>query len=151
MYQGYKLAIVVPAYDDEELIAETLKGIPAEADRIYVVDDASTDATRQIIETFIDGQVCLLGNSHNRGVGAAIVTGYQKAITDGMDIIAVMAGDNQMDKKYLQALLLPILEGKADYVKGNRLSHLAHQQGMSLWRFFGNWVLTFLTKIATGY
>ena len=151
MYQGYKLAIVVPAYNEEALIAETLKAIPPEADCVYVVDDASTDATRRIVETFVNGQIRLLGNGHNRGVGATIVAGYKKALADGMDITVVMAGDNQMDRKYLPELLAPIIEGKADYTKGNRLSCLAHRQGMNTWRFFGNWVLTLLTKIASGY
>lgn len=151
MYQGCKLAIVVPAYNEEALITETLKGIPTEADRVYVVDDASTDATRRIVETFINGQIRLLGNGHNQGVGAAIAAGYKKALEEGMDIVVVMAGDNQMDKKHLPELLAPIIEGKADYAKGNRLSCLAHCKGMSKWRFFGNWILTLLTRIASGY
>jgi len=151
MYQGYKLAIVVPAYNEESLIAETLKSMPPEADLIYVIDDASTDATRQIVQTFVNGQIKLLGNSHNQGVGAAIVAGYKKVLADGMDITIVMAGDNQMDRKYLPELLAPLIEGKADYAKGSRLLKPEHHKGMSKWRFFGNWVLTLLTKIASGY
>jgi len=151
MYQGLKLAIVVPAYNEQTLIAETMKGIPPEVDRVYIVDDASRDATRQVIERLVNRQVHLLSNGHNRGVGAAIVAGYKKALEEGMEVVVVIAGDNQMDKKYLPELLTPIIEGKADYAKGNRLSCLAHRQGMSNWRFFGNWVLTMLTKIASGY
>ncbi len=151
MYRGYKLAIVIPAFNEEALIAETLNSVPPEADRIYAVDDASTDATRQIIETFVNGQVRLVSNGHNRGVGGAITAGYKMALEEDMDIVVVMAGDNQMDKKYLPDLLAPIIEGKADYAKGNRLSSLAYRQGMSLWRFFGNWLLTLLTKVASGY
>jgi len=124
MYKGYKLGIVVPAYNEEELISETLEGMPQIADRIYVVDDGSTDATRQIIEGFAGEQFCILPNGQNRGVGAAIVTGYKKCLEEGMDIAVVMAGDKQMDAKYLPQLLRPIIEGKADYAKGNRLSRL---------------------------
>ena len=151
MYQGYKLAIVVPAYNEEALIAETLKAIPPEADCVYVVDDGSTDNTRQIITGFTDERIRFLSNGHNRGVGATIMRGYKEALEENVDITVVMAGDNQMDRKYLPELLAPIIEGKADYTKGNRLSCLAHRQGMSTWRFFGNWVLTLLTKIASGY
>lgn len=128
-----------------------MDGIPGFVDRIYVVDDASTDSTRQIAESFSNGQICLLGNSHNRGVGAAIVTGYKKALEENLDIVVVMAGDNQMSAEHLPELLEPIIKGKADYAKGNRLSRFAHRSGMSNWRLFGNWVLTMLTKIASGY
>jgi len=151
MYEGYKLAVVVPAYNEEALIAETLKGMPPDADRIYVIDDASTDATRQIVENFTDKRICILGNGHNQGVGAAIVAGYKKALEENMDIAVVMAGDNQMNAQYLPDLLDPIISGKADYAKGNRLSHPGHTQGMSKWRLFGNQVLTLITKLASGY
>ncbi len=151
MYQGYKLGIVVPAYNEEELIKETLDNMPDSADRIYVVDDGSTDATRQAIEASNDERICILSNGQNRGVGAAVTTGYKKALEEGMDIAVVMDGDNQMDAKHMPKLLAPIIQGKADYARGNRLSKLEHRRGMSNWRFFGNWVLTLLTKIASGY
>lgn len=151
MYQSYKLGIIVPAYNEEKLIAETLEGMPHSADRIYVVDDGSTDTTRQIIEGFNGKRFCILSNGRNRGVGAAITTGYKKALAEGMNIVVVMAGDNQMDAKCLPELLAPIIQGKADYAKGNRLSSLEYRRGMSNWRLFGNWLLTLLTKIASGY
>ncbi|MFC2007800.1 glycosyltransferase family 2 protein [Chloroflexota bacterium] len=151
MYRGYKLGIVVPAYNEEKLIRETLCSMPEDADRIYVVDDGSTDATPQIIERFNGGRYCILSNGQNRGVGAAIATGYRKALEDNIDIIVVMAGDNQMDAQYLPELIEPIIKGKATYSKGDRLSRLAHRRRMSIWRFFGNWMLTLLTKIASGY
>ena len=151
MYQGYKLGIVVPAYNEELLISDTLKGMPTEADRVYVVDDASTDNTRRIIQTYVNGRVCLLGNGHNMGVGAAIVTGYKKALEENMDVVVVMAGDNQMDAQHLPDLLGPIISGKADYAKGNRLTRLGNVKGMSKWRLFGNGLLTLLTKVASGY
>jgi glycosyltransferase involved in cell wall biosynthesis len=151
MHKNNTIGVVVVAYNEETLIAETLKGMPPEADRIYIVDDGSTDDTRQIVKNYFDEKVCLLSHDINQGVGTAIATGYKKAIEEGMDIIVVMAGDNQMDGKYLPQLLAPILNGEADYTKGNRLSRLTHREGMSNWRFFGNWLLTLLTKIASGY
>jgi glycosyltransferase involved in cell wall biosynthesis len=151
MYKGYKLGIIVPAYNEEKLIADTLSSIPIYADRIIVIDDASTDSTRKIIEDFTDKRICLLVKSHNQGVGSAIVTGYARALEENIDVAVVMAGDNQMSAKYLPTLINPIVSGKADYTKGNRLSRMSHRQGMSNWRFFGNWVLTLLTKLSSGY
>ena len=151
MYEGYKVGIVVPAYNEERLISDTLRHMPAFADRVYVIDDGSTDSTGQIVENYNGGRFCILANGHNQGVGAAIIAGYKKALEEGIDIAVVMAGDNQMDARYLPDLLAPIVEGRADYCKGNRLSCLDHRRGMSGWRFFGNWILTVLTKIASGY
>jgi glycosyltransferase involved in cell wall biosynthesis len=151
MYQNCKLGIVVPAYNEALLIGDTLRNMPNFADRVYVIDDASTDRTVQITKGFVNEQICLISHDENRGVGAAIVTGYRQSLEDGMDIVAVMAGDDQMDPGQLPSLLEAIITGKADYAKGNRLSRLEHRKGMSNWRFFGNWVLTFLNKIASGY
>lgn len=151
MYQGYKLGIVVPAYNESMLISETLNGMPDIADRIYIVDDGSTDDTRAIVENYNGGRFYLLSNGHNSGVGAAIAHGYRKALEDGMDIVTVMAGDNQMDARYLPALLSPVINDSADYAKGNRLAGNGYSRTMSKWRLFGNWILTMLTKIASGY
>ncbi len=148
---GYKLGIVVPAYNEEELIGETLDGMPPGADRIYVVDDCSTDATCQVIKSINNERICVLSHGQNRGVGAAITTGYKKALEDNIDIVIVMAGDNQMHAEHLPELLAPIIQNKADYTKGNRLCHLEYCRGMSGWRLFGNILLTGLTKIASGY
>ena len=93
----------------------------------------------------------LLTHEENKGVGAAIVTGYKQALEEGIDIAAVMAGDNQMDPSFLPDLLNPIVEKRADYTLGNRLMSPDYRHGMSKWRFFGNAVLTLLTKIASGY
>ena len=151
MYQNYRLGVVVPAYNEEKLISDTLNSMPQSADRIYVVDDGSTDTTGQIAAYFADERVCVLSNGRNCGVGKAIIDGYKKALSENIDIVVVMAGDNQMDAKHLPELLASIIKGKADYTKGNRLCKLTYRKGMSNWRFFGNWVLTLLTKIASGY
>lgn len=151
MYRGYKVGIVVPVYNEERLIAKTLDSMPGDADRIYVVDDGSTDTTPRIIEGYNSGRFHILASDHNRGVGAAIATGYKKAFEENIDIVVVMAGDNQMDARYLPELLEPIINGEADYTKGNRLSRLNYRRNMSSWRFFGNWLLTLLTRVASGY
>jgi glycosyltransferase involved in cell wall biosynthesis len=153
MYKEQKIGVVVPAYKEEEFIGETLSGIPSYVDKIYAVDDASTDNTAEIIEKFKnkDERIVFIRHEKNSGVGAAIVTGYKKAREDGIDITAVMAGDNQMDPEQLPNLLEPIIEGKADYTKGNRLLSQEYRRGMTKWRFLGNSLLTMLTKIGSGY
>jgi len=153
MYKNHKIAVVVPAYNEEKLIGETLSSIPEYVDKVYAVDDGSTDRTFEIVQEFAkkDSRIVCIKHEKNRGPGAAIVTGYKRALQDKMDIVAVMAGDNQMDPAYLPDLLEPIIEGRADYAKGNRLLNPEYRRGMSRWRFFGNSILTFLTKIASGY
>ncbi len=153
MYKGLRIGVVVPAYNEEDLIGETLFGIPDYIDHIFVVDDGSTDNTSKIILELqrIDPRVTAVNNRKNIGVGAAIITGYKKALENGVDVAVVMAGDNQMDPVYIPDLLDPIVSGRADYTKGNRLMSEEYRRGMSRWRTFGNFILTFLTKIASGY
>ena len=96
-------------------------------------------------------RVVPIQHKKNRGVGGAIKTGYKRALEDEIDVTAVMGGDGQMDPDIMERFLDPIVEGKADYAKGNRLLHKEYRQGMSKWRFMGNSILTFLTKISSGY
>ncbi len=153
MYKQKTIAVVVPAYKEEELIEETLSSIPEFVDKIYAVDDGSPDRTFRIIQRFAekDSRVIPVHHKENGGVGAAIVSGYKKSLEDGMDITAVMAGDNQMDPDYLPDILAPVVEGRADYTKGNRLLNPEYRKSMSRWRFLGNSILTLLTKISSGY
>jgi len=151
LFNLYKIGVVVPAYNEEVLIEETINGIPKYVNRIYLVDDCSKDKTPEIIKTMKDPRIVSIRHEKNRGVGAAIITGYRLALKDNMDIVAVMAGDNQMDPEHLPGLLMPIIEGKADYTKGNRLINKDFRIGMSTWRFTGNAILTLITKIGSGY
>lgn len=153
MYREHRIAVIVPAYNEELLIGPTLDTMPEFVDRVYVIDDCSTDRTSERIRerTSRDPRIVPLRHEANSGVGAAIVTGYTAALADGMDIAAVMAGDNQMDPAFLPKLLDPIIDGKADYAVGNRLINPEFRKGMSRWRFIGNATLTLLTKIASGY
>ncbi len=147
----HNIGVVVPAYNEELLIEETINGIPKYVNKIYIIDDCSNDRTPQIIEGMTDPRIVSIRHEKNKGVGAAIVTGYKQALGDNMDIVAVMAGDNQMDPEQLPRLLMPIIEGKADYTKGNRLLSKDFRSGMSKWRSIGNGVLTLITKIGSGY
>jgi glycosyltransferase involved in cell wall biosynthesis len=148
---GRTVGVVVPAYDEETLIAETLAGIPGFVDRIYVVDDASRDGTAERARAGADPRVEVIEHERNRGVGAAIVTGYRRALAEGMDVTAVMAGDNQMDPGELAALVGPVARGELEYAKANRLFTGQAWEVMPRTRYLGNAVLSLLTKIASGY
>ena len=147
----YKIGVVVPAYNEELLIEETINGIPKYVERIYIVDDCSKDRTPEIIARMKDPRIVSIRHEKNNGVGAAIVTGYKHALKEKMDIVTVMAGDNQMDPEQLPGLIMPIIDGKADYTKGNRLISKDFRSGMSKWRSAGNAMLTLITKIGCGY
>lgn len=147
---GARVAVVVPAYNEERLVARTLRTIPAYVDHVVVVDDASTDATAGEIASVGDARIEHLRHPENRGVGAAIVTGYRRAFAAGADVAAVMAGDGQMDPGDLEALLGPVLRGEADYAKGDRLSHRDALARMPLTRWIGNHGLSAMTRLATG-
>src|SRR5213076_2338736 len=151
MLEGKRVAVVVPAHDEEQLIVATLQGIPGFVDRVYVVDDASSDATADRARSVEDSRVEVIVHDRNRGVGAAIVTGYKRALADGVDATAVMAGDNQMDPDELEELSLPVVRGELDYAKANRLFTGSAWTLIPRSRYVGNAVLSFLTKIASGY
>ena len=151
VFEKYRIGVVVPAYNEEKLITATVEGIPDYVDRIYIINDCSIDNTAQVIESLHDPRISLITHEVNKGVGAAIVNGYKQALKENMDITAVMAGDNQMNPAQLPGLLLPIIDGRADYTKGNRLISAEFRGGMSNWRLVGNAILTLITKIGSGY
>jgi glycosyltransferase involved in cell wall biosynthesis len=151
MLEGKSVAVVVPAYREEELIAATLGGIPGFVDRVYVVDDASPDKTAERARSFGDPRVVVLDHERNQGVGAAILTGYERALEDGMDVTSVMAADNQMDPAELETLVRPVARGEVDYAKANRLFTGEAWRVIPRHRYVGNAVLSLLTKIASGY
>jgi glycosyltransferase involved in cell wall biosynthesis len=141
----------VPAYNEAALIESTLQGIPGFVDRVFVVDDCSTDATGERARAFDDPRVDVIVHDRNRGVGAAIVTGYRRSLSARIDATAVMAGDNQMDPDELESLALPIVRDEVDYTKANRLFSGSAWTLIPRTRYLGNAVLSFLTKIASGY
>lgn len=148
---GARVAVTVPAFNEERLIARTLQGIPPQVDRIIVVDDASCDATRDVVESIDDPRIELVRHERNGGVGAAIVTGYKRFLAGDGDVCVVMAGDAQMDPDDLPALIEPVATRSADYAKGNRLIARDVAGIMPRDRFIGNVVFTVLTKWASGY
>jgi len=152
MYRGLKIGVVVPAYNEERFILQTLGTMPAGVDRIFVVEDGSTDSTRALIlgAQAGDPRVHLVAHDRNLGLGQSLIDGYVASAASDVEATAVMAGYNQMDPADLPRLLDAMIDRKADYVKGNRLLH-ANVQTMPRYRFAGNAILTILTKFATGY
>ena len=151
MYKEHKIGVVVLAHNEENHIKDTIETLPDFVDKIYVIDDGNTDKTSEIVKTLTDQRIRLMQHELNKGPGAALVTGYKAALKEEMDVIVKMDGDNQMDPEQLPNLLEPIIEGKADYTKGNRLLSPEYRSRMTKWRFLGNSMLTFLTKIGSGY
>lgn len=154
MYRDKTIAVVVPARNEEKLIGQVLDTMPSFVDKIIVIDDGSKDNTAGIVQEHIDkkpDQIILIRHEKNRGVGGAIVAGYKYALEHQYNITVVMAGDAQMDPNDLPALLDPIVDGHADYTKGNRLFTGEAWKKIPHTRYFGNAVLSMLTKIASGY
>jgi glycosyltransferase involved in cell wall biosynthesis len=153
MIEGKSVGVVVPAYNEELLLERTLAGVPAFVDRIYVVDDASRDGTVGCAQVAAAGdpRIVVIAHERNRGVGAAVVTGYRRAIADRIDIACVMNADNQMDPDELIHLVTPVARGELDYAKANRLFTGQAWELIPHYRYLGNAVLSLFTKIASGY
>jgi glycosyltransferase involved in cell wall biosynthesis len=145
-----RVAVVVPAHNEERWIAETVRRMPAFVDHVIVVDDASRDATSREAARPADPRVEVIRHPDNRGVGAAIVRGYRRARAIGAGVAAVMAGDGQMHPDDLAAVASPIARGEADYVKGNRLGYPGVWRDMPPARLAGTAALAWLTRLATG-
>ena len=151
MLDGQRVAVVVPAHDEEKLIAETIRSIPDFVDRILVVDDASRDGTVAAARAVGDPRVELLEHERNLGVGAAILTGYRRALEERIDVTAVMAADAQMDPADLETLVAPVARFEVDYAKANRLFTGQAWDVIPRYRYLGNAFLSLMTKIASGY
>lgn len=151
MYRNHLIAVVVPAYNVAERIASTIHSVPEYVDFIVVVDDASTDETLARMKNLSCPRLTILRHNRNGGVGAAIATGYAEALRLGAEVLVVMAGDGQMDPEDLPRLLNPVVEGRADYAKGNRFSHPDIWRVMPKARLMGNFILSLLTKLTSGY
>jgi glycosyltransferase involved in cell wall biosynthesis len=157
MFEGRWVAVVIPAYNEEKLVGKVLQTMPALVDRIVVVDDASTDQTGQVLAEARERLGCrvrVIRHERNAGVGGAIVTGYKAVMEEAPPekaLVAVMAGDAQMDPEDLPRILAPLVKDQADYVKGNRLFTGEAWKIIPRHRYLGNAALSFLTKVASGY
>lgn len=169
MYKGHTIGVVIPAYNEEGFVGTVIETMPTFVDRIYVIDDCSTDDTwEEILQyasadaaresrsfpddgTITSARVIPIRHRKNRGAGGGIKTGYLHALADSMDVTVTVDADGQMDPDLMTRFLNPIVKGEADYAKGNRLANTEYRAEMPTFRLVGNWMLTVLTKIASGY
>jgi dolichol-phosphate mannosyltransferase len=146
------VAVVIPCYRVTNHVLNVIAKIGAEVSVIFVVDDFCPDGSGEFIRNNCpDSRVVILHNPQNMGVGGAVLTGYRAAIEAGADVIVKIDGDGQMDPKLIPTFIAPIVAGEADYTKGNRFFDLEEIRAMPKLRLFGNAVLSFLTKLSSGY
>lgn len=147
-----KVAVVIPAYKVTAHILDVVRGIGPEVQRIYVVDDRCPDGSGKLVQDEInDPRVSVIFHEANRGVGGATLTGMRQATDDGADVVVKVDGDGQMDASLIPDFVRPIAVGEADYCKGNRFFYLDNLRGMPAHRIVGNAVLSFVTKMSSGY
>lgn len=146
------IAVVIPCYKVTHHVLGVIAAIGPEVTRIYAVDDACPDRSGDYIEEQCsDPRVTVLRHEQNQGVGGAVITGYQAALADNMDIVVKIDGDGQMDPALLPDFVAPILADDADYTKGNRFFDLEQIRAMPKVRLLGNALLSFMTKLSSGY
>ena len=152
-FMEFNIAAVIPAYGVERDIQSVLVGLPAYIKHIIVVNDASPDSSGERMAAVAkeDRRIILITHTQNQGVGGAMASGYRKALELGAQIIIKLDGDGQMDPAHIPAFLTPLIQGRADYVKGNRFRDFQSLQQMPIVRRVGNLGLSFLAKAATGY
>ena len=154
LYKNNKIAVVIPAYNEEKLIGRVITTMPDYVDKMVIVDDASSDKTYQTMQEYQKkdpDRIVLIRHEKNTGVGSSIADGYEWSRDHDIDLAAVMAGDAQMDPDDLENLLRPVHEDRADYSKGNRLFTGDAWRIIPRVRYLGNAMLSLMTKIASGY
>ncbi|MBN3038380.1 MAG: glycosyltransferase family 2 protein [Candidatus Omnitrophica bacterium] len=154
MLENKRIAVVIPAYNEANLVSKVIETMPNFVDKIIVVDDRSTDNTVEVIKKYqpkLKDKLVLVEHGKNQGVGAAIISGYKRGLELGVDVCAVMAGDGQMDPADLEKILTPVVKERCDYAKGNRLFTGQAWKIIPKHRYLGNAFLSLLTKIASGY
>jgi len=152
MYRDKTIAVVVPCYNEATRVGRVIETMPDYVDKIVVIDDCSTDTTSDVVTKYAtsDQRITLIRHHENQGVGGAIATGYKWSRDNNIDVAVVMAGDAQMDPADMFALLDAVIVGGVNYAKGNRLIH-SRVGDVPRARLIGNIILSFLTKIASGY
>ena len=146
-----KIAVVIPAYKVKQFIKQLVLSLPPNIDRIIIVDDKCPESSGEEAERINDSRISVIKHERNMGVGGAVISGYKKAMEAGCDIVVKIDGDGQMDPKYIPALIAPLIKDDADFTKGNRFIDFKALKTMPKIRLFGNSILSFLLKIASGY
>lgn len=146
------VAVVIPSYKVVSHVCGVIEQIGEEVNKIYVVDDCCPEGSGRHVEQHCsDDRVSVIYHEVNQGVGGAVCTGYKAALADKMDVVVKVDGDGQMDPALIPEFIAPIVNGEADYTKGNRFFNADDAMDMPRVRFFGNVSLSFLTKISSGY
>ncbi len=154
MYRDRRISLVVPARNEEKLIRPTLEHIPELIDKIFVVNDGSTDQMADVVREMMqtDPRIELINHERNLGVGQAIITGYRRSAKERFDVVVVVGGDYQMDLSEVRDFIDPIISGEVDYTKGNRfIGGMGAFDRMPKKRLVGNMLISAMTKIASGY
>ena len=153
MYENKSIAVTIPSFNEKLLIGKVIATIPHFVDYIIVVDDKSTDTTVEVVKEIQirNSKVTLIQHETNKGVGAAIATGYMWGRDNNIDVTVVMAADFQMDPADLERIIDPVCKGECDYTKGNRLFRGESWKMIPHYRYLGNSILSMLTKVASGY
>jgi len=147
-----RIAVVIPCYKVSKFVGSVISAVPESVERIYCVDDACPEGSGEWIRRNVtDPRVTVLRHEVNKGVGGAVITGYRQALADGLDIAVKVDGDGQMNPALVPRFVMPIAAGFADYTKGNRFYRVYGLRNMPRARLFGNAILSFMTKISTGY
>ncbi len=146
------IAVVIPTFKARNHILAVIDNIGPEVARIYVIDDCCPDNSGDyVLTTCKDTRITVIKHNENKGVGGAVMTGYQAAIADGMEILVKIDSDGQMDPSLIQDFVAPIINGEADYTKGNRFFDLEKVRSMPKARMFGNAILSLMCKLSSGY
>jgi len=149
---NYKIAVVIPCFKVRKHILGVLRNIPRRIKYIYVIDDACPEKSGDFVRSNCkDKRLRIVRHKINQGVGAAVMSGYKEAVKEGMDVVVKIDGDGQMDPALISDFTAPILNGEADYTKGNRFYNLEEILNMPKKRIIGNTILSFINKISSGY
>lgn len=153
LIKSAKISAVVPCYNEENNIQTVIRTMPEYIDYIVVIDDQSQDKTFELAtkEAKTNPKVIVIQHEVNQGVGGSIATGYKWSRDNKIDASVVIGGDNEMDLSVLPLILLPVIKKEVNYAKANRLITPGAIKNMPRNRFWGVSLLSFLTKIASGY
>ena len=149
MFNEQTIGVVIPSYKVRKFLKKVVSNLPEYIDYIIVVDDACPEKSFQVVEEM--EKVVFVKRRVNSGVGAAVISGYKKALELDIDIVVKIDGDGQMNNNYIPSLILPLIQGKVDYTKGNRFRDFKALRDMPKVRLFGNSILSFLSKVSSGY
>jgi glycosyltransferase involved in cell wall biosynthesis len=151
-YSNNKISVVIPCYREKAHVLDVISRIPDYVDNIICVDDCCPDKTGEFIkQNCDDNRIVIITHDKNQGVGGAMISGYKAALDSSADIIVKIDGDGQMDPELLPQFINPIINNNSDYTKGNRFFDIENISAMPIMRLLGNAVLSFMSKLSTGY